>query len=261
MPNLINKTDKLMPRDEHGSLRAQLYKADQRNDCIIIQGAAFVVKGKAFLMTGVGGINFLDSLAQLEDVDGIIGNNNAIFISNDFNHIYSAHTKEELVKCYELEGAPSHIKIKFLENAPMAPLIFITRSFKTRDEYEATKKKVGNILFEVTNAISGPTFARPPVRYAGSLKSRLRGKFLDTFKIVHCTHRPTFVKKEALFDSEDKVREAISKFRGHVCLVYTLWNQVMSDTMGMAEVRKLSTTYNPTDLITPHFIKIAKDFI
>lgn len=82
----------------------------------------------------------------------------AKFISKNFDHVYSAHTTEELVKCYELEGAPSHIKIKFLEDAPMSPLIFILRSFKTRDEYEAAKKKVGNILFEAAN-----TFAGPPV--------------------------------------------------------------------------------------------------
>lgn len=266
MPNVINKTDKLMLTEkdlakigiwnEYDSLRAQLYKADQRQDCVIIQGSAFVVKGKAFLMTGVGGIDFLDSLAQLDEVDGVIGNNNTLFVSKNFDHVYSAHTTDELVKCYELEGAPSHVKIKFLEDAPMAPLIFILRSFKTRDEYEATKKKSGNILFEAAN-----TFAGPPVRYAGHLKSRLRGKFLGTARVMHCARRPTVEKKEALFDSKDKISEAINNFKGHFSLVYTLWSQEMCDAVGMGKTRELSETYNPVDPITPHLLKIAKDFI
>ena len=266
MPNIVNKTDKLILTEkdlakigiwnEYDSLRAKLYKADQRKDCIIVQGAAFVVKGKAFLMTGVGGIDFLDSLAQLDEVDGIIGNNNTVFVSKNFDHVYSAHTTEELVKCYELEGALSYIKIKFLENVPMAPLIFILRSFKTRDEYETTKKKIGNILFEAAN-----TFAGLPVRYAGSLKSRLRGKFLGTARVMHCARRPTVEKKEVLFDSKEKVSETINNFKGHVALVYTLWSQVMCDAVGMAKTRELSKTYNPTDPITPHLLKIAKDFL
>ncbi len=266
MSNVINKTDKLILTQEdlnklgiwkeYDLLRAQLYKADQRKDCIIVQGAAFVVNGKAFLMAGVGGIDFLDSLAQLDEVDGIIGNNNTIFVSKNFDHVYSAHNTQELVKCYELEGAPSHIKIKFLEDAPMAPLIFILRSFKSHDEYETTREKVGNVLFEAAN-----TFMGPPARYAGSLKSRLRGKFLSTSRVMHCARRPTIEKKEALFDSKDKVSEAINNFKGHVALVYTLWSQVMCDAVGMTKTRELSKTYNPTDPITPHLLKIAKDFL
>jgi len=266
MPNVINKTDKLILTEEdltklgiwneYNYLRAQLCNAEQRRDCIIIQGSAFVVQGKAFLMVGVGGIDFLDSLAQLDEVDGIIGNNNALFISKNFDHVYSAHTTEELIKCYELEGSPSDIKIKFLDDAPLAPIIFILRSFKTRDEYDAAKKKVGNILFEVAN-----TFAGPPVRYAGTLKSRLRGKFLATARVMHCARRPTVEKKEVLFDSYDKVRRAIDKFRGYFALVYTLWSQEMCDAIGMGKTRELSETYNPTDPITPYLLKIAKEFL
>lgn len=134
---------------------------------------------KKRILLFIGGIDFLDSLAQLDEVDGVIGNNNALFISKNFDYIYSAHTTKELVKCYELEGAPTHVKIKFLEGAQTAPLIFILRSFQTRDEYEAIKKKVGNILFEAAD-----TFAGSPLRYAGSLKSRLRGKFLGTTRVM-----------------------------------------------------------------------------
>jgi len=240
--------------DSYEPLRKQLHKADEREDCILIQGAAFVVKGKAFLTIGVGGIDFLDSLAQLNEVDGIIGNGNALFVSKDFKKIYSAHTNEELVKCYELEGFNS--KIKFLDEASLAPLIFLLRSFPNLEEYDLTKEKVGKILFEEAN-----TFAAHPIRFAGSLKSRLRGKFLTTSRVVHCARRPTLKKKEYLFDSYEKIREVLTNFQGSFSLVYTLWSQEMCDAVGMLNTRKLSKGYNPTDTITPHLLKIAKDFL
>ena len=115
---------------------------------------------------------------------------------------------------------------------------------------------IGNILFEAAN-----TFAGPPIRYAGSLKSRLRGKFLGTARVMHCARRPTIEKKEALFDSKNKVSEAINNFKGHVVLIYTLWSKVMCDAVGMAKTRELSKSYNPTDPITPHLLKIAKKFL
>lgn len=240
--------------DKYGSLRKQLYKANEQEDCILIQGAAFVIKGKAFLIMGVGGIDFLDSLAQFSEVDGIIGNGNTLFISNDFKNVYSAQTKEELAKCYELDG--SRVKIKFLDDAPLAPLIFLLRSFHNPKEYNLAKEKIGNLIFEEAN-----TFAGSPVRFAGSLKSRLRGKLLATARVVHCARRPTIEKKECLFDSYEKVRETINNFKGSFSLVYTLWSQEMCDAVGMSKTRELSKTYNPIDPITPHLIRIAKDFI
>lgn len=240
--------------DSYSSLRKQLYKSDKKENCILIQGAAFVVKGKAFLILGVGGIDFLDSLGQLEDVDGIIGNGNALFISKDFKMIYSAHTKEELVECYELEG--SDVKINFLEEAPLANLIFLLRSFKNLEEYNNTKGKIKKIIFEEES-----TFAGESIRFAGALKSRLRGKFLATARVVHCARRPTLKKKECLFDSYDNVKETINNFKGYFCLVYTLWSQEMCDAIGMENTRKLSKNYNPTDPITPYLVKIARQFI
>lgn len=240
--------------DNYNPLRELLYKAEQRRDCVLIQGSAFVVEGQAFLIMGVGGIDFLDSLAQLDGVDGIIGNGNALFLSADFRNVYSAHTTEELVRCYELEG--SNTKHKFLEGASIAPLIFLLRSMHSLDEYEATKKKAGELMFETAN-----TFAGNPVRFAGSLKSRLRGKFLATARVVHCARRPTLEYKECLFCSYDKVRTAIDKYRGYFALVYTLWSQEMCDAVGMRNTRKLAESYNPTDPITPHLLKMAKNFL
>lgn len=240
--------------DDYASLRAQLYKAEERKDCVLIQGAAFVVKGKAFLLMGVGGIDFLDSLAQLQEVDGIIGNGNSLFLSRDFRFAHSAHSPEELGDCYELERANS--RMRFLESAEIGPLIFLLRSFRDFIEYSATKEKVGKILFEVCN-----TYARPPMRFAGSMKSRLRSKFLATARVVHCARRPSLLRRECLFDSFDVVREAIDKYEGEFALVYTLWSQELCEAVGMKATRQLRRTYNPCDPITPYFVKIAKDVL
>jgi len=236
---------------DYVTLRSQLCKAAERKDCLLVQGAAFVVGGKAFLILGVGGIDFLDSLMQLDEVDGIIGNGNALFVSRDFSTIYSAHTTEELVKCYELEGFQH--KLKFLESAPLGPAIFLLRSFKTRQEYDAAKQKVGKPVFETANTFSGK-----PIRYGGSSKARLRTKFLATVRVVHCARRPTLMKKECLFDSCDAIREAVDRFKGHFCLIYTLWNQVLCDAIGMRKTRELAGGRNPTDPITPNLVKLAK---
>lgn len=238
----------------YDSLRGQLYKADERKDCVLVQGAAFVVKGKAFLLLGVGGIDFLDSLSHFQEVDGIIGNGNALFLSRDFQNIYSAHKIEELIGCYELEG--SDVKIKFLESAPIASLIFLMRSFHNLEVYDAAKMKVSKIVFEVSNTFSGE-----PVRCAGSLKSRLRSKFISTARVVHCARRPTLMKKECLFDSYKDIYNAVNNFKDYFALVYTLWDQVLCDAIGMRETRKLSSMHNPTDPITPYFVEIARRFL
>jgi len=242
--------------DNYDFLRKQLYKAEDRRESVIIQGAAFVVKGKAFLIMGVGGIDFLDSLARLGEVDGIIGNGNALFLSPDFTRVYSAHSTEELIKCYELEGYESKISF-FLEEAPIEPSIFLLRSFRDLDEYNSAKKKVGEkVVFEVAN-----TFAREPIRFAGSSKSRLRGKFVAVARVVHCARRPTLLRKECLFDSKESISKVINNFKGHFTLVYTLWNQVLCDVIGMRNTRALPGNFNQVDLITPNLVKIARRFI
>lgn len=241
--------------DEYAQLRQQLYKADQRKDCILIQGAAFVIEGKAFLVVGVGGIHFLDSLAQMDGVDGVIGNSNTIFLSKDFSHVYSAHTPDELVERYQIFDNPK--SITFIDGAPLVPLIFLLRSFYDQNEYNQTKEKMSKLLFEEEN-----TFAGEPIRYAGKIKARLRKKFIDTCRIAHCTYRPILYKKECLFDSHIDVYEAINKFRGHFALLYSVWRQDISDAYGVSRVRKLAKgTYNPTDAISPHFLHMAKRFV
>jgi len=236
--------------DDCESLRTELFNADQRKDCILIQGAAFVVQGRAFLMMGIGGIDFLDSLSQLDEVDGIIGNGNALFLSRDFKNVYSAHSNQELINCYEIEGYTA--KVKFLYEAPLAPLIFLLRGFHSREDYDHTKIKIGNILFEEIN-----TYAGEPIRFAGSLKSRLRGKFISTARVVHCASRPSFMNKESLFDSQEDIHKCLDNFRGRFALVYTMWDQKLCDVVGMSNTRKTANTYNPTDPITPHLVRIS----
>lgn len=258
------KTDKLILKEDdlkqfgiwnhYKIYRSDLFNANKRVDCTIIQGSAFVMKGKAFLLMGVGGIDFLDSLSHLEEVDGIIGNGNALFLSKDFKYVYSAHSYDELIKCYELENYNG--RIKFIEYAEVAPLIFILRSFPTIQEYEAAKIKAGKVVFEKAN-----TFGRTPVKYSGPYKSRLRSKFIATARIVHCARRPTFLIKESLFDSYLDVRQTVDEYKGYFALIYTLWSQELCDVIGMKATRKLSEYYNPTDPITPFFIEIAKQFV
>lgn len=239
--------------NDYSQLRNRLYKANQRKNCILIQGQAFVVGGKAFLMVGVGGIHYLDSLAQMDEVDGIIGNGNSIFLSKDFSHIYSAHTPEELVERYQTD----HYKEKLLDGAPLAKIIFLQRTFYKQEEFDKLKKKAKTHLFEKDN-----TFATNPIRFAGKIKARLRKKFIDTARIAHMTYRPVLYKKELLFDSGREVKSAMDSFRGIFCLLYSLWRQDISDGFGVGNVRKLAReTYNPTDAITPHLLSVAKKFI
>lgn len=239
-------------RQNYDLLRSQLYKADERDDCVLIQGAAFVVRGRAFPMLGVGGIDFLDSLAQNPEVDGIIGNGNVLFVARDFSHVYSAHTKEELASCYEYEiGEPT--VAKFLDQAPMGSLIFLLRSFKDFNEYEAAKRKLGNVIFEVVDTCSGN-----PIKFNN--QSRLKWKFANTVRVVHCARRPSLESKEALFDSQETVIEALSYYHGHIAPVYTRWSQDLCDAVGMKNTRKLAVggLRNPTDRITPHLLQMAQ---
>lgn len=240
-------------RGNYDFLRSQLYGASGRADCVLIQGAAFVVSGRAFPIIGVGGIDFLDSLAQNPEVDGVIGNGNALFVARDFSHVYSAHTREELARCYEYEtGDPVD---KFLEEASMGPLIFLLRSVPTIEEYERIKV-IKDPVFEQDN-----TFSQAPVHFnSHRWKNELRGKFLGTTRVVHCARRPTMEAKECLFDSREDVKTAIDNFQGHFALVYTKWSQLMCDAVGMENTRKLAIDglRNPTDRITPHLLEMAK---
>lgn len=231
-------------------LRRVLYKSNERDDCILVQSAAFVSRGKAFLIMGVGGIDFLDALGRNRDVDGIIGNGNALFVSKDFRNTYSAHTSQELIECFELDGPGT--KFKFLENAPIGPLIFLLRSFQTVDEYEEAKKKVNKIVFQ-----SSSTFAGEPTRFAGSLKSRLRGKFVATARVVHCARRPNLMRKECLFESRENVYQAINRFHGSFELVYTLWSQELCDAIGMRTTRLVPEFQTAMGSVAEFLVKTA----
>lgn len=241
---------------DYSGLRNQLYKANEREDCVLIQGSAFVVKNRAFPVMGIGGIDILDSISQLEGVDGVIGNGNALFVSKDFRNVYSTQTRDELIEAYEME---KENKINFLERASLAPAIFLWRSFGDKREYEETKNKKEKVIFEIKDVPE--TFATEPIPFPESHKSRLREKFLRTARVVHCARRPTLKKKECLFDSYEEVREALSNFHGHFVLMYTMWNQQMCDAVGMYNTRRLSSSYNPTDKITPHLLEIANKFL
>ncbi len=228
--------------------RSELYKSDEREDCILIQGSAFVYNKQAYLLMGVGGIDFLDSIAHLKNIDGIIGNGNTLFIKKNFKYIYSAHNSEELNNCFELECSDKNIEFK--KRAKIGNLIFLLRSFQNLNEYISTKKKK-NLFFEESN-----TFSSYPIHFSGSFKSRLRSKFISTSRVVHCSRRPSLLKKECLFDSYKEIYGAINLFKGSFVLIYTLWNQEMCDAVGMNNTRELTKSYNPTDSITPNFLKI-----
>lgn len=256
--NLILTYEDLKVRgiwDKYFLLRSKLYKANKRNDCIIVQGSAFVIYRKAFLLIGVGGIDFLDSLGNMKGVNGIIGNGNSIFISKDFKYIYSSNTTDELKRCYEFEEMSSNIN--FIESAELAPLIILIRSFRTDEEYDALyQSKYKDVLFQTENA-----FAVNLLNFAGSYKARLRNKFIATSTVVHCARRPTLLDKECLFDSREEIKNAINQYNGNFLLVYTKWSQELCDAIGMNNTRKLSNSYNPTDPITKHLFKIANESI
>ena len=242
-------------RENYVSLRSQLYRSEERTNCALIQGAAFVVGGRAFPMLGVGGIDFLDSLAQMPEVDGIIGNGNALFVAKDFSGIYSAHNREELAKCYEYEMGHPVVNKFILEGIPMGSLIFLLRSVGTKEEYERIKA-IKAPVFEQDD-----TFSSEPVPFnSHRWKNELRGKFLGTTRVVHCARRPTMEAKECLFDSREDVKAVVDNFQGHFALVYTKWSQLMCDAVGMENTRKLATDglRNPTDRITPHLLRMAK---
>ena len=59
-----------------------------------------------------------------------------------------------------------------------------------------------------------------------------------------------------MFDSYKEIYGAINLFKGSFVLIYTLWNQEMCDAVGMNNTRELTKSYNPTDSITPNFLKI-----
>lgn len=238
--------------DEYSNLRRLLYRAAERSDCILIQGAAFVLNGKAFLVMGVGGIDFLDALGRSGVVDGIIGNGNAVFLSRDFKAVYSAHSVRELTDCYELEGSGS--LIRFLDGAEMGPLVFLLRSFHSETEYDAAKRKAGQIRFDTENA-----FAGPPTRFAGSWKSRLRGKFVATARVVHCARRPSLKRTECLFDSAGDVVAAINHFQGAFQLVYTRWSQDLCDAVGMRKTRLVSVAQSTVTSVSEYMVQVAKE--
>lgn len=234
----------------YAGARSRLYKASEREDCILIQGSAFVVRGVAFLLLGVGGIDFLDSLSRNPFVDGIIGNGNALFISKDCRNVYSAHSSEEMLRAYEFEAGNS--SLSFIEGAPLGSVIFLLRSFKEQREYESTRTKVAPLFFETAD-----TYAGYPVRYSGTLKARLKCKFIATARVVHCARRPSLMLKESLFDSHEEMCSTIGKYNGAFSLVYTKWSQYLCDAIGMNATRQLLPSYNPTDAITPFFLDIA----
>lgn len=169
----------------------------------------------------------------------------------------------ELSHCYEYEAGESTIN-KFLEETAMGPTVFLLRSLYNQIDYDETKNKVlrsqrgkEGLAFEVDN-----TFAGKPVEFPERGGRRLVGKFLGTTRVVHCARRPSLEPKECLFDAEDVIKEALNNYRGkgRFALIYTMWNQVMCDAVGMGNTRKLAASgfRNPVDNITPHLLTMAK---
>lgn len=235
-------------------LREELLNREKRNNCLIIQGGAFVVDNYAFLILGMGTIDILETLSQFNDIEGIIGTGNALFISRDFRFVYSPLSKEDTLKRYEINKTKHFFKYKY--TAKLAPLIILNRAFKDKREfYNIKNKKINEITFDLGNS-----FFIKSIKYSGTLKSRLRAKFIRTTTTVHCATHPTLAKKELVFDDVDKIKELINNFKGYFLLGYMLWNEKFANSVGMASNYNLDLETNPSQILGFTLLKLAQQF-
>jgi hypothetical protein len=197
----------------------------RREGCVIVQAGGFILGGKAFLVSGTGTINILEAIAQFEEVDGIVGNGNALFLSSDFRHIYSTLTEAETLDCYE--SKKTNRRMPYALSAELWPFIFLQRAFKQQSEYETLRNHERDIWLS-----DGNEFIRHPISSAGRYRSRLMSKLAKTSRVVHCCHRPTMKHKEMLFDSEKDIIDVSKGFQGDVILGYTLYSQDLESILG-----------------------------
>ena len=235
-------------------LKNDLYLNIKRKNCVLIQGGAFIINGYAYLILWMSTIDILETMSQHKDITGIVGTGNSLYISKDFKKVYSTLSEEETKKRYEIDK--TWHKLKYSYEAKLAPLIILNRTFKNIEESRESKiNKQANIIVDIW-----VNFYTKCVKYSGSLKSRLRWKFIKTARTGHCVTNPTLTEKELLFDKEEEIVNLINNFNGKFCLWYLSWSENFAKTVGMVEVQKLDLKDNPSDIIGFSLLKIAQEF-
>jgi hypothetical protein len=231
-----------------------LYRSDERKDCILIQGGAFVVDGYAYLVLGMSTIDILETMSEHKRVTGIIGTGNSLYISKDFKNVYTTLSEEETEKRYEIDKTGGTLKYAY--QAKLAPLIFLNRSIREAVEFNRIRDRGKNhLLIDL-----GSNFYMDTLKYSGSRKSRLRWKFVKAARTGRCVANPSLNKKELLFDEEEAVLNAIRNFKGSFCLGYMKWTDAVANAVGLIQVKALDLKDNISGIIGFSLLKIAEDF-
>lgn len=240
--------------DRRENLRKKILGNKERGDSTLVQGGALIINDYTYLLLGMGTIDILETMSQFNDIEGIIGAGNALFISKDFKFVYSTLSEEETLKRYEIDK--THHPFKYRYSGKLAPLIILNRAFRSETEFIKTKeKKASEVIFDLGNC-----FFTKPVRYAGSLKARLRAKFIKTAQTVHCATHPTLSEKEMIFDEFEKIKKLINNFKGYFMLGYVLWNEKFANSIGMQSNYTLDIKDNPIQIIGFVLIKLIQEF-
>lgn len=241
--------------DRRENLRKQLFCSKKQRNSVLIQGGSFVLDNYAYLLLGMGTIDILETMSQFVDIKGIIGTGNALFVSKSFKFVYSALSREETLKRYEINK--THHPFKYRYSSKLAPLIILNRTFKNETEFKKAKtKKTNEIIFDL-----GSCFFTNPVKYSGSMKARLRGKFIKVSTAIHCATHPSLLKKEMIFDDLEKIKDLINYFDGYFMLGYMLWNEKFANSVGIKSNYSLDLKDNPSEVIGFVLIKLIENFI
>jgi hypothetical protein len=236
--------------DEKEELRKKLYKSSEREDHLLIQGGAFVYRGFAFMVLGVGAMDYLEPLSELQTIDGIVGTGNVLFMSRDFKRLYSALSEDETLKRYEIDE--THHPFKWVEHAKVAPLVFLNRAFTDYSEFDAIKEKKKNkILYDL-----GHTFFIEPqkVNYRG------REKLIKTLRVAHCIAHHTLNMKELIFDSLDDIGEAVKSYDGFIIKGYMKYSLELANSMTIKNNYKLGLKYNIYPIVAYVMFKLSQEF-
>lgn len=235
-------------------LKSMFYQNDQRSDCTLIQGGAFVINGRAYLLLGMSTIDILETLSQHKEVEGVIGTGNSLYVSNSCDMVYSTLDETETITRYEVHKTGHPLKV--LLKAKVAPLIILNRTFRDESLYaEIKQSKQLDIIVDL-----GSNCYTAPERFAGTRKARLRSKFVKTARTGHCVINPTLTEKELLFDREEKVTQLINGFNGSFGLGYMLWSELFANSVGMVSNYKLGLKDNPSEIIGYALIKYVEEF-
>ena len=231
-----------------------LHFSSERDNCILIQGAGFKYNDYVFLTLGIGAINVLEAFSQFNEVQGVVGTGNALFLSKDCSNVYSALSEAETLKRYEIDKTKR--KFKYNLGGKIAPLIILNRVFTNHKEFIKTKeKKADKISFDL-----GDTFFTETIKFAGSLKSRLRAKFVNTVRTVHCVHHQTLMEKELFFNSSEEIKEVINNFKGYFILGYTYFSETFANSIGMVANSELKLKDNSSEIVSFTILKLVEQF-